>query len=162
MAKLNINGKIHDVQVESGTPLLWVIREQVGLTGTKYGCGIAQCGACSVHINGDVRRSCSIPVDSVKASDRIVTIEGLSAHSSHPVQKAWAALDVPQCGYCQSGQIMAAAALLSKNPNPSDKDIDETMTNICRCGTYQRIRAGVHMAAAAAASATATDRKSKA
>jgi isoquinoline 1-oxidoreductase subunit alpha len=153
MARLNINGKIRDVQVESGTPLLWVIREQVGLTGTKYGCGIAQCGACSVHINGEVRRSCSVPIDIVKASDKIVTIEGLSAHSSHPVQKAWAALDVPQCGYCQSGQIMAAAALLRKNPNPSDKDIDEAMTNICRCGTYQRIRAGVHMAAAAAGEA---------
>ncbi len=150
MAKLNINGRTHDVQVEGDTPLLWVIREQVGLTGTKYGCGVAQCGACSVHINGEVRRSCSIPVSSVKASDRVVTIEGLSAKSSHPVQLAWAALDVPQCGYCQSGQIMAAAALLRKNPNPSDKDIDEAMTNICRCGTYQRIRAGVHMAAAAA------------
>src|SRR5204863_1243888 len=128
MAKLNINGKIRDVQVESDTPLLWVIREQVGLTGTKYGCGVAQCGACSVHINGEVRRSCSIPVGSVKASDRIVTIEGLSANRSHPVQQAWAALDVPQCGYCQSGQIMAAAALLKKNPNPSDQDIDEAMT----------------------------------
>jgi isoquinoline 1-oxidoreductase alpha subunit len=165
MAKLNINGKIRDVQVESDTPLLWVIREQVGLTGTKYGCGVAQCGACSVHINGEVKRSCSIPVGSVKASDRIVTIEGLSANSSHPVQKAWAALDVPQCGYCQSGQIMAAAALLKKNPNPSDKDIDEAMTNICRCGTYQRIRAGVHMAAAATKdgrSVAPADRKSRA
>ena len=147
MAKLNINGKIRDVQVEAETPLLWVIREQVGLTGTKYGCGVAQCGACSVHINGEVRRSCSIPVSAIKPSDRIVTIEGLSATSSHPVQKAWAALDVPQCGYCQSGQIMAASALLKKNPNPTDADIDAAMTNICRCGTYQRIRAGVHMAA---------------
>ena len=147
MAKLNINGKMSDVQVEANTPLLWVIREQVGLTGTKYGCGVAQCGACSVHINGEVRRSCSIPVGSVKVTDKIVTIEGLSANSSHPVQKAWAAIDVPQCGYCQSGQIMAAAALLGKNPQPSDKDIDEAMTNICRCGTYQRIRAAVHMAA---------------
>jgi isoquinoline 1-oxidoreductase alpha subunit len=147
MAKLNINGKVRDVQVEAGTPLLWVIREQVSLTGTKYGCGVAQCGACSVHINGEVRRSCSIPVSAIKPTDRIVTIEGLSATSSHPVQKAWAALDVPQCGYCQSGQIMAAAALLKKNPNPSDADIDAAMTNICRCGTYQRIRAGVHMAA---------------
>ena len=147
MAKLNINGKISDVQVESDTPLLWVIREQVGLTGTKYGCGVAQCGACSVHVNGEVKRSCLIPVGSVKVTDRIVTIEGLSANSSHPVQKAWLALDVPQCGYCQSGQIMAAAALLKTNPNPSDKDIDEAMTNICRCGTYQRIRAAVHMAA---------------
>jgi isoquinoline 1-oxidoreductase alpha subunit len=147
MAKLNINGKVRDLQVEGDTPLLWVIREQVGLTGTKYGCGVAECGACSVHINGEVRRSCSIRVDSVKATDRIVTIEGLSANSSHPVQAAWAALDVPQCGYCQSGQIMAAAALLRKIPHPSDADIDEAMTNICRCGTYQRIRAAVHLAA---------------
>jgi isoquinoline 1-oxidoreductase alpha subunit len=147
MAKLNINGKVRDVDVEADTPLLWVIREQVGLTGTKYGCGVAQCGACSVHINGDVQRSCSIPVGTLKATDRIVTIEGLSATSSHPVQKAWLALDVPQCGYCQSGQIMAAVALLGKNPHPTDKDIDDAMTNICRCGTYQRIRAAVHLAA---------------
>src|SRR6266852_848950 len=147
MARLNINGKVRDLRAEADTPLLWVIREQVGLTGTKYGCGVAQCGACSVHINGEVRRSCSIPVGAVKPTDRIVTIEGLSANSSHPVQKAWAALDVPQCGYCQSGQIMAAAALLKKNPQPTDRDIDEAMTNICRCGTYQRIRAEVHQAA---------------
>ena len=147
MAKLNINGKVRDVRVEDDTPLLWVIREHVGLTGTKYGCGVAQCGACSVHINGEVMRSCSIPVGSVKASDKIVTIEGLSANASHPVQKAWATVDVPQCGYCQSGQIMAAAALVKKNPRPTDKDIDEAMTNICRCGTYQRIREAVHMAA---------------
>src|SRR6266404_4582374 len=118
MAKLNINGKVHDVQVEDDTPLLWVIREQVGLTGTKYGCGVAQCGACSVHFNGKVQRSCSIPVSSVKAGDKIVTIEGLSPKSSRPVQKAWAARGVPQCGYCQSGQIMAAAALLASNPKP--------------------------------------------
>jgi isoquinoline 1-oxidoreductase subunit alpha len=148
MAKLNINGKVRVVQAEPETPLLWVIREQVGLTGTKYGCGVAQCGACSVHINGEVRRSCSIPLSAIKPGDRIVTIEGLSATASHPVQKAWAELDVPQCGYCQSGQIMAAAALLRKNPEPSDADIDAAMTNICRCGTYQRIRAGVHRAAA--------------
>ena len=147
MAKLNINGKIRVVEVEDDTPLLWVIREQIGLTGTKYGCGVAQCGACSVHINGEVQRACSIPVGKVKATDRIVTIEGLSPTSSHPVQKAWAALDVPQCGYCQSGQIMAAAALLRKNPHPTDQDIDEAMTNICRCGTYQRIRAAEHAAA---------------
>jgi isoquinoline 1-oxidoreductase subunit alpha len=147
MAKLNINGRMHDVHVEPETPLLWVIREQVGLTGTKFGCGIAQCGACSVHINDEIMRSCSITVGDIKASDKIVTIEGLSATSSHPVQKAWLAIDVPQCGYCQSGQIMAAAALLKKNPKPSDKDIDEAMTNICRCGTYQRIRTAVHMAA---------------
>jgi isoquinoline 1-oxidoreductase alpha subunit len=147
MARLNINGKVHEVEVEADTPLLWVIREQVGLTGTKYGCGVAQCGACSVHINGQVQRSCSYPVSAVKPTDRIVTIEGLSKTSSHPVQKAWAELDVPQCGYCQSGQIMAAAALLKAKPKPTDKDIDEAMTNICRCGTYQRIRAAVHKAA---------------
>ena len=148
MAKLNINGKVRDVAVEPDTPLLWVIRENVGLTGTKYGCGVAQCGACSVHINGNVVRSCSMPVSAIKATDRIVTIEGLSPNVTHPVQQAWLALDVPQCGYCQSGQIMAAAALLAKNPTPSDADIDAAMTNICRCGTYQRVRAGIHMAAA--------------
>src|SRR5438093_12006598 len=147
MAKLNINGKVRDVQAEAGTPLLWVIREQVGLTGTKYGCGVAQCGACSVHINGEVRRSCSIPIGSLKDTDKITTIEGLSRSASHPVQKAWAALDVPQCGYCQSGQIMAAAALLKKKPKPTDQEIDEAMSNICRCGTYQRIRAAIHLAA---------------
>ena len=147
MIALTINGQSHNVDVEPDTPLLWVIREQVGLTGTKYGCGIAQCGACSVHINGEVMRSCSIPLSAVKASDKIVTIEGLSANSTHPVQKAWASVDVPQCGYCQSGQIMAAAALLKKNPKPTDRDIDEAMTNICRCGTYQRIRAAVKAAA---------------
>jgi isoquinoline 1-oxidoreductase subunit alpha len=147
MAKLTINGRTRDVQVEPDTPLLWAIREQVGLTGTKYGCGVAQCGACSVHINGALARSCSIQVGSVKPTDKIVTIEGLSAASSHPVQKAWAALDVPQCGYCQSGQIMAAAALLKRTPKPTDQQIDDAMVNICRCGTYQRIRAAVHMAA---------------
>src|SRR5437667_2525022 len=147
MPKLYVNGTTRDVDAAPDTPLLWAIREQAGLTGTKYGCGVAQCGACSVHINGELKRSCSIPVGSVKATDKIVTIEGLSAASSHPVQKAWAELDVPQCGYCQSGQIMAAAALLRKNPKPSDGDIDAAMTNICRCGTYQRIRAAVHMAA---------------
>ena len=147
MAKLNINGRVHEVQAEPDTPLLWVIREHVGLTGTKYGCGIAQCGACSVHVNGEVMRSCSIRFADLRPSDKIVTIEGLSPNSSHPVQKAWLAIDVPQCGYCQSGQIMAAAALLKKNPKPTDQDIDEAMTNICRCGTYQRIRTAVHMAA---------------
>jgi len=165
MAKLNINGKIRDVQVEADTPLLWVIREQLGLTGTKYGCGVAQCGACSVHINGEVERSCSIRLGDVKATDRIVTIEGLSATGSHPVQRAWAALDVPQCGYCQSGQIMAAAALLMQKPKPTDKDIDEALSNICRCGTYQRIRAAIHMAAGTAkgaSSAAPAIRKSKA
>ena len=147
MTQLNINGRSHQVDVEPDTPLLWVIREQVGLTGTKYGCGVAQCGACSVHINGELVRSCTIPLSSIKASDKIVTIEGLSKNSSHPVQKAWAAIDVPQCGYCQSGQIMAAVALLKKKPKPTDQDIDAAMTNICRCGTYQRIRTAVHIAA---------------
>jgi isoquinoline 1-oxidoreductase alpha subunit len=147
MAKLNVNGKSRDVKVDGDTPLLWVLREHLGLTGTKYGCGVAQCGACSVHINGEVQRSCSIAVQDVKPTDKIVTIEGLSHGANHPVQKAWAALDVPQCGYCQSGQIMAAAALLKKKPKPTDADIDAAMTNICRCGTYQRIRAAVHLAA---------------
>jgi isoquinoline 1-oxidoreductase alpha subunit len=145
--QINVNGRSYDVQAEGSTPLLWVIREQVGLTGTKYGCGIAQCGACSVHINGELQRSCALPLSSVKPGDRIVTIEGLSPTASHPVQRAWAEHDVPQCGYCQSGQIMAAAALLAKNRAPSDRDIDQAMTNICRCGTYQRVRAAIHTAA---------------
>jgi isoquinoline 1-oxidoreductase alpha subunit len=147
MAKLNINGKTRDVKVDPDTPLLWALREQVGLTGTKYGCGIAACGACSVHINGEVQRSCAVPVSAIKPTDKIVTIEGLSPKVTHPIQKAWAALDVPQCGYCQSGQIMAAAALLSKKSKPTDRDIDQAMTNICRCGTYQRIRQAIHLAA---------------
>jgi isoquinoline 1-oxidoreductase alpha subunit len=147
MAKLNVNGKSFDMKVDGDTPLLWVLREQVGLTGTKYGCGVAQCGACSVHINGELQRSCSILIQDIKPTDKIVTIEGLSRTGDHPVQKAWAELDVPQCGYCQSGQIMAAAALLKKKPKPTDADIDEAMTNICRCGTYQRIRAAIHQAA---------------
>src|SRR3954467_815836 len=122
--KLTINGKVRDLQVEDDTPLLWALREQGGLTGTKYGCGVAQCGACSVHINGELKRSCSIPVSTLKPTDKIVTIEGLSKTSSHPVQKAWVVLDVPQCGYCQSGQVMAAAALLKAHPNPTDAQID--------------------------------------
>ena len=147
MAKLNVNGKTITVEAEADTPLLWILREQAGLTGTKYGCGVAQCGACTIHLNGEVMRSCSITLKELKATDRIVTIEGLSKDGSHPVQKAWLELDVPQCGYCQSGQIMAAVALLKAKPKPTDKDIDEAMTNICRCGTYQRIRAAVHLAA---------------
>ena len=146
MIQLTVNGKSHQIDAEPEMPLLWALRDVLGMTGTKFGCGIAQCGACTVHLDGEPVRSCSLPV-SAAAGKRVVTIEGLSADSSHPVQKAWVALDVPQCGYCQSGQIMAAAALLRKNPNPSDKDIDEAMTNICRCGTYQRIRAAIHMAA---------------
>ena len=156
MARLTINGNSLEVNVNPSTPLLWVIREQVGLTGTKYGCGVAQCGACSVHINGEVQRSCMRPVGGIQPSDRIVTIEGLSSNASHPVQKAWAEVDVPQCGYCQSGQIMAAAALLKKTPKPSDADIDAAMTNICRCGTYQRIREAVHMAAGGSTTGTRT------
>ncbi len=151
MPRLNVNGTMHEFEAEPDTPLLWAIREQAGLTGTKYGCGVAQCGACSVHVNGELQRSCQIPVGEVKPGDKIVTIEGLSPTTEHPVQKAWAALDVPQCGYCQSGQIMAAAALLKKKKKPSDAEIEEAMTNICRCGTYQRIRAGVHRAAEIAA-----------
>ena len=147
MATLNINGKSYDVNAEPDTPLLWVIREQVGLTGTKFGCGIAQCGACSIHLNGAVTRSCVLPLAAVGPNDKITTIEGLSPSVSHPVQKAWKEIDVPQCGYCQSGQIMAAASLLANNPRPSDAQIDAAMTNICRCGTYQRIRAGIHTAA---------------
>jgi isoquinoline 1-oxidoreductase alpha subunit len=144
--ELNVNGTSHDINVEPDMPLLWALRDVLGLTGAKYGCGIAQCGACTVHLDGEPVRSCSVPV-SAAAGKRIVTIEGLSRNSSHPVQRAWVALDVPQCGYCQSGQIMAAVALLRKNSNPTDKDIDEAMTNICRCGTYQRIRAAIHLAA---------------
>jgi isoquinoline 1-oxidoreductase subunit alpha len=147
MAKLNINGKSVDLKVDGDTPLLWAIREQAGLTGTKYGCGVAQCGACAVHINGEVQRSCSIMIKDVKATDKIVTIEGLSKDGTHPVQQAWLALDVPQCGYCQSGQIMTAVSLLKKKPKPSDKDIDDAMSNICRCGTYQRVRAAINLVA---------------
>jgi len=143
---LNVNAKAYEVTIEPDTPLLWVLREILELTGTKYGCGVAQCGACTVHLDGEPVRSCVMPVSAV-GGRRIVTIEGLSRDSSHPVQKAWAALDVPQCGYCQSGQIMAAAALLARNSKPTDKDIDDAMTNICRCGTYQRVRAAIHMAA---------------
>jgi isoquinoline 1-oxidoreductase alpha subunit len=147
MATLNVNGKAVGVSADADTPLLWVIREQLGLTGTKYGCGIAVCGACTVHINGEAQRSCAIPVSSVQPSDRIVTIEGLSPDGTHPVQKAWLELDVPQCGYCQPGMIMASAALLAQNPNPTDTDINAGITNICRCGTYQRIRAAIKLAA---------------
>ena len=148
MPKLNINGQVRDVQVEADTPLLWAIREQVGLTGTKYGCGVAQCGACSVHLNGQVVRSCALPVGNVKPTDKIVTIEGLSPDSKHPVQQAWVEVGVPQCGYCQSGQIMAAAALLAKRKNPSDAEIEAAMAdNLCRCGTYLRIKQAIRRAA---------------
>ena len=147
MAKLNINGKKHQLDVDGDMPLLWALRDVAGLTGTKYGCGVAQCGSCTVHINGQPQRSCAIPVSAVKAGDRVVTIEGLAQDASHPVQKAWAELDVPQCGYCQSGQIMAAAALLREKPKPTDADIDAGITNICRCGTFQQVREAIHLAA---------------
>ena len=147
MPTLNVNGTPRDYQAEADTPLLWVLREQLGLTGTKYGCGIAQCGTCTVHIDGVPTRSCVRPVSSVSATEKIVTIEGLSPNGSHPIQKAWAALDVPQCGFCQTGMIMAAAALLKARPQPTDADIDAAMTNICRCGTYNRVRAAIKLAA---------------
>ena len=143
--ELNINGRSHRVEIEPETPLLWVLRDTVGLTGTKYGCGIAECGACTVQVNGQAIRSCVTPASSV-IGKQITTIEGLSEDSSHPVQLAWMEADVPQCGYCQSGQIMAAAAFLDRNPNPSDADIDQEMTNLCRCGTYVRIRQAIHRA----------------
>jgi isoquinoline 1-oxidoreductase alpha subunit len=147
MPRLNINGRVVDVDAEADTPLLWVIREQVGLTGTKYGCGVAQCGACTVHIDGAAVRSCVMPLAAVSEAQKITTIEGLSPDSSHPVQKAWIALDVPQCGYCQSGMIMAAAALLASNPKPTEEEIRNEITNICRCGTYNRVIAGIKRAA---------------
>ena len=144
---LKVNGNEYSVDTLSDTPLLWVLREKLGLTGTKYGCGMALCGACTVLVNGQATRSCVTPVSSVLGKD-IITIEGLSIDRSHPVQKAWIAGDVPQCGYCQSGQIMAAVALLAGNKNPTDADIDDAMSgNICRCGTYQRIRLAIHLAA---------------
>ncbi|ADH89275.1 (2Fe-2S)-binding domain protein [Ancylobacter novellus DSM 506] len=147
MARLTVNGRVEEFEAEPDTPLLWVLREQLGMTGTKFGCGIAQCGACTVHIDGVATRSCVMPVSSIEESQKIVTIEGLSPDGSHPVQKAWLALDVPQCGYCQTGMIMAAASLLESNPQPSDADIAAEITNICRCGTYNRVRAAIHMAA---------------
>jgi len=148
MAKLTVNGQATELDAGPDTPLLWVLREELGLTGTKYGCGIAECGSCTVHIDGEPVRSCSVTLGSLKPEQKIVTIEGLSPGSAHPVQKAWLAMDVPQCGYCQSGMIMAAAALLARMPKPFDADIDVAMTNICRCGTYQRVRAAIHAAAA--------------
>jgi aerobic-type carbon monoxide dehydrogenase small subunit (CoxS/CutS family) len=143
---LNVNGKTLPVDVDPNTPLLWVLREQLGLTGTKFGCGVAACGACTVHVDGQAVRSCSFPV-SFAAGKRITTIEGLSADRSHPLQQAWIAEQVPQCGYCQSGMLMSAAALLAVHPRPTDAQIDAAMTNICRCGTYPRIRLAIHRAA---------------
>jgi len=143
--QLTINGKNHNIDVEPTMPLLWAIREVVGLTGTKYGCGVSQCGACTVYIDGEPVRSCALPVSEV-GKGKITTIEALSKNNTHPIQQAWIALDVPQCGYCQSGQVMAAAALLKKIPKPTDADIDSAMANVCRCGTYQKIRDGIHVA----------------
>ena len=159
MARLNVNGQLLQHDAEADTPLLWVLREQLGLTGTKYGCGVALCGSCTVHIDGVAVRSCAMPVSAVQPNQKVVTIEGLSAASvkdkktngatvgEHPLQKAWVKNDVPQCGYCQSGMIMAAAALLKKNPKPTDADIDAEITNICRCGTFNRVRAAIKEAA---------------
>jgi isoquinoline 1-oxidoreductase alpha subunit len=147
MISFKVNGKPHQLDIEPETPLLWVIRDELGLTGTKFGCGIAACGACTVHVNGEAVRSCGMQVGDV-ANKEVTTIEGLSNDSKHPVQQAWLAEDVPQCGYCQSGQIMAAVAFLKEHPKPSDADIDANLTNICRCGTYVRIRSAIHRAAA--------------
>jgi isoquinoline 1-oxidoreductase alpha subunit len=149
MATLNVNGKLRTHDAEPDTPLLWVLREQLGLTGTKYGCGIAQCGACTVHIDGVPTRSCVRPVSTVDAAEKIVTIEGLSPDGQHPLQKAWVKLDVPQCGFCQSGMLMTAAALMKSNPKPSVQDVREAMTNICRCGTYNRVQAAILLATSA-------------
>jgi isoquinoline 1-oxidoreductase alpha subunit len=147
MISLKVNGKSYQLDIEPETPLLWVIRDEIGLTGTKFGCGIAQCGACTVHVNGEAVRSCGLIVGDVEGKD-VTTIEGLSPDSSNPVQAAWLAEDVPQCGYCQSGQIMATVAFLKEHPRPTDADIDANLTNICRCGTYVRIRRAIHRAAA--------------
>ena len=147
MARLKVNGKVREHNAEPDTPLLWVLREQLGLTGTKYGCGVAQCGACTVHIDGVPIRSCVRPASTVGAAEKITTIEGLSPDGQHPLQKAWIQLDVPQCGFCQSGMLMAAAALLKAKPRPTEGDIREAMTNICRCGTYNRVQAAIQLAA---------------
>jgi isoquinoline 1-oxidoreductase alpha subunit len=146
MTKLTINGKAHEIDVEGDTPLLWVIRDEVGLTGTKFGCGVGACGACTVLLEGEPTRSCVLPISAV-AGKSITTIEGLSSDKSHPVQKAWIAESVPQCGYCQSGMILTAVALLKRKPQATDADIDSAMTNICRCGTYDRVRKAIHRAA---------------
>ena len=147
MLSLSINGALHQLDIEPETPTLWVLRDEIGLTGTKFGCGIAQCGACTVHVDGVATRSCQLPASDA-VGKQILTIEGLGAARLHAVQQAWIEHDVPQCGYCQSGQIMAAASLLRQNPSPTDANIDASMTNICRCGTYPRIRAALHRAAA--------------
>lgn len=145
--RLTVNGQKHEIDADPSTPLLWVLRDHLGMTGTKYGCGIAQCGACTVHLDGMPTRSCQVPLDSADGAN-VTTIEGLSADSSHPLQQLWVELNVPQCGYCQAGMLMAAAALLEKIPNPTDQDIDLYVDNVCRCGTYPRVRAAIHKAAA--------------
>ncbi|MCM5664109.1 (2Fe-2S)-binding protein [Galbibacter mesophilus] len=151
--KININGKTETVDVDPQTPLLWVLRDHLKLVGTKYGCGIAQCGACTVHLNGSAVRSCQLPISAVQ-ENQVTTIEGLSENGDHPVQQAWLEVDVPQCGYCQAGQIMTASALLKENPNPNDEDIETAMNgNICRCGTYTRIKAAIKTAASKTQSA---------
>ena len=147
MTRLTVNGKAMELDAEPETPLLWALREQLGLTGTKYGCGIAQCGACTVHIDGEAVRSCVRPLSSLTPAQKIITIEGLSPNASHPLQKAWDALDVPQCGFCQSGMLMAAAALLKDKPKPTEAEIRSNVTNICRCGTYNRVAAAIALAA---------------
>ena len=147
MPQIHVNGSLREHHAEPDTPLLWVLREQLGLTGTKYGCGVAQCGACTVHIDGTAVRSCVMPVSALQPAQKVTTIEALSPDGGHALQKAWVALDVPQCGFCQSGMLMAAAALLKEKPRPSDADIDAAMTNICRCGTYNRVRAAIKQAA---------------
>jgi isoquinoline 1-oxidoreductase alpha subunit len=147
MATINVNGKPVTVDAEDDTPLLWVLREQLGLTGAKYGCGIAACGTCTVHVDGVAVRSCTYPIAALSGEEKITTIEGLSEDASHPVQEAWAELDIPQCGYCQPGMIMAVAGLLNDTPNPTDEDIDSGITNICRCGTLARVRKGIKLAA---------------
>ena len=147
MATLNVNGQLRQHDAEADTPLLWVLREQLGLTGTKYGCGVAQCGSCTVHLDGAAVRSCVLPVGAVQASQKVTTIEALHPQGLHALQKAWVANDVPQCGYCQSGMLMAAAALLKDKPRPTDADIDAAMNNICRCGTYNRVRLAIKQAA---------------
>jgi aerobic-type carbon monoxide dehydrogenase small subunit (CoxS/CutS family) len=143
---IDVNGTQHQIEIEQDTPLLWVLRDVIGLTGTKFGCGIAECGACTVHINGRPMRACAVPIGAIDGA-KVTTIEGLSSDRSHPVQQAWLAEDVPQCGYCQSGQIMAAVKFLQDFPNPTDADIDANITNICRCGTYERMRRAIHRAA---------------
>ncbi len=146
MARLHVNGQVVDVEFDDDTPLLWVLREQLGLTGSKYGCGVAACGACTVHIDGMAVRSCVYPASAISEEEQITTIEGLSEDGSHPVQEAWKELDVPQCGYCQPGMIMAVAGMLNSNPGATDEDTDAEITNICRCGTFQRVRRGVQLA----------------